>query len=56
MAAKKIEKGKIFTAENLAVKRPGIGISPIRWDEIVGQYAERDYKTCLLYTSDAADE
>ena len=45
VAAKKIEKGEIFTAENLAVKRPGIGISPIRWDEIVGQYAERDYKT-----------
>lgn len=44
VAAKKIEKGEIFTSENLTVKRPGTGISPIRWDEMVGQYAERDYK------------
>ena len=44
VAGKKIEKGEIFTAENLEVKRPGTGISPIRWDEMVGQYAERDYK------------
>jgi N,N'-diacetyllegionaminate synthase len=44
VAGKKIEKGEIFTSENLTVKRPGTGISPIRWDEMIGQYAERDYK------------
>ena len=44
VAAKNIEKGEIFTEENLAVKRPGTSISPMRWDEIIGRFAERDYK------------
>ena len=39
-----IKKGEIFSIENLAVKRPGTGISPMRWDEIVGMIADRDYK------------
>ena len=33
-----------FSEENLAVKRPGTGVSPMRWDEIVGQCASKDYK------------
>lgn len=39
-----IAKGEIFTEENLAVKRPGIGISPMKWFEIIGKRAERDFK------------
>jgi hypothetical protein len=36
--------GESFTAENLAVKRPGTGISPMRWDEVIGQVAQKDYE------------
>jgi len=43
VAASDIVKGELFTENNLAVKRPGSGISPMRWDEIVGQRAARNY-------------
>lgn len=39
-----IKKGEIFSEKNLAVKRPGSGISPMRWDEVIGQRAQKDYK------------
>ena len=44
VAAREIKKGEIFTPENLTVKRPGDGISPMKWDEIVGTPAQRDYE------------
>lgn len=44
VAAVDIQKGEIFTEENLTTKRPGSGISPMRWDEVVGTMADRDYK------------
>jgi len=44
VAAKEIKKGEVFTGENLTVKRPGNGISPMRWDEVIGRKAGRDYK------------
>ena len=43
VAAKPIKKGEVFSKDNLAVKRPGNGISPMRWDEIVGTVASKDY-------------
>jgi len=43
VAKKAIKKGEILTKENLAVKRPGSGISPMRWDEIIGTVATKDY-------------
>lgn len=43
VAARAICRGEMFTDENLAAKRPGTGISPMRWDEIVGTAATRDY-------------
>ena len=41
---KKISKGDIFTEENLTVKRPGTGLSPMMWDKIIGTVATRDYE------------
>lgn len=40
-----IRKGELFTPENLTVKRPGSGISPMRWYEVMGQTAVRDFVT-----------
>lgn len=39
-----ISKGELFTTDNLSIKRPGNGISPMRWDEIIGTVALRDYR------------
>jgi len=39
-----IKRGEIFTEENLTVKRPGNGISPMKWFEILGQVAPRDFE------------
>ena len=43
VASKPIRKGEILSEENLAIKRPGNGISPMRWDEIIGSVAQKDY-------------
>lgn len=43
VAACPIKKGEILSEENLTAKRPGTGINPMRWDEIVGTIAIRDY-------------
>lgn len=43
IAAKDIKAGDKFTEENLTVKRPGNGINPMRWDEVIGQEAKRDF-------------
>lgn len=45
VAARMIKKGEIFTAENVTTKRPGTGISPMRWDQVIGQPARRDYNS-----------
>ena len=37
-------KGELLTEANLTVKRPGGGMSPMQWDEVVGTRAMRDYK------------
>jgi len=39
-----IKKGELFTEENLTVKRPGTGISPMEWDEMIGKRADREYQ------------
>lgn len=43
VASRAIVTGEVLSAENMAVKRPGTGISPMRWDEVVGQIARRPF-------------
>lgn len=43
VAACDIKTGETFTEENLSVKRPGNGISPMRWEEVLGMKAKRDF-------------
>ena len=43
VAAVAIRAGQVFTLENVAVKRPGTGLSPMRWDEVMGRVATRDF-------------
>lgn len=43
VAACDIKEGDVFTEENLTVKRPGNGISPMRWEEVLGMKAKRDF-------------
>jgi N,N'-diacetyllegionaminate synthase len=44
VAKTKIKKGDVLKENNLTVKRPGNGISPMKWDEIIGTKAPKDYK------------
>lgn len=43
VAGREIKAGEAFTNENLTAKRPGAGISPMRWDEVIGRRAGRDF-------------
>ncbi|GAB7021546.1 N-acetylneuraminate synthase [Salidesulfovibrio brasiliensis] len=43
VAAMPIRKGELFSEQNLAAKRPGAGLSPMRWDDVVGRRAKRDF-------------
>lgn len=44
VASKEIEKGQLFEENNITVKRPGTGLSPMLWDEIIGKPASKKYK------------
>ncbi len=44
VAAHPIRAGELFTLDNLGIKRPGTGISPMRLNEIVGRRANRNYQ------------
>jgi N,N'-diacetyllegionaminate synthase len=39
-----IKKGEILTEENITTKRPGTGISPMKWHEVLGTRAVRDFE------------
>ena len=43
VASSSIKKGDKLTIKNITTKRPGTGISPMKWDEIIGTSAQKDY-------------
>lgn len=43
VAKKKIQKGELLTEDNITTKRPGNGISPMRWNDVLGTRAIRDF-------------
>jgi N,N'-diacetyllegionaminate synthase len=44
VAKRAIKKGEVFSEQNLTVKRPGTGISPMEWDNVLGNVADGDYQ------------
>jgi len=44
VATQPIKTGERFSADNITAKRPGTGISPMRWDEVIGQIAQKNYE------------
>lgn len=55
VAARNIKAGEIFTEDNITVKRPGNGISPMAWYQILGKSAKKDYKKDTLIEKDYLD-
>ena len=45
VAQGRIAAGELFSEENLTTKRPGDGLPPMMWEEIIGMRANRDYET-----------
>jgi N,N'-diacetyllegionaminate synthase len=43
VASQAIQAGDVFTPQNVTAKRPGTGITPMRWDEVLGQFAPRNF-------------
>ncbi len=43
VAARNIKIGEVFTANNITVKRPAGGISPMCWHEVIGKISKRNY-------------
>ena len=43
IAKSTIQKGDLLTEDNLSIKRPGDGINPMRWDEVIGTIASQNY-------------
>ena len=44
VAAKNIKMGELLTEENITAKRPGTGITPMKWNEVLGTRAVRDFE------------
>jgi N-acetylneuraminate synthase len=43
VAIKEIKKGEIFTEANIGIKRPGTGLSPFEYWDLLGKKADKDY-------------
>lgn len=56
VAARDIAKGEILTEENITVKRPGNGISPMLWDSVIGTKAVTDFPYDTLIVTDSSSQ
>ena len=56
IASAKIKAGDVFTEENVTTKRPGNGINPMRWFELLGRRAKHDYEEDYLIEKDELDD
>ena len=56
IASAKIKAGDVFTEENVTTKRPGSGINPMRWFELLGRRAKHDYEEDYLSEKDELDD
>ena len=45
VTSRRIKKGEFFSENNLTVKRPGTGISPMNWKEVLGKPSDKDYES-----------
>ena len=43
VASQNINKGEVLTEKNISIKRPGSGISPMKWDSVIGSIATKKY-------------
>ncbi|ENH98113.1 N-acetylneuraminate synthase [Gracilibacillus halophilus YIM-C55.5] len=44
VAKTEILEGELFTEDNITVKRPGYGISPMKWKEVIGKVSKKNFK------------
>ncbi|MCK5187054.1 MAG: N-acetylneuraminate synthase, partial [Deltaproteobacteria bacterium] len=56
VAATDIKKGELLSEHNLTVKRPGNGISPLKWNEVVGKKAASNFEKDNLIELDQLAE
>jgi N,N'-diacetyllegionaminate synthase len=56
VASKFIKKGELFSNENLTTKRPGNGISPMSWEQIIGKVSKKNYELDDLIEEDDLNE
>ena len=44
MASKNIKMGELFSENNITTKRPGYGLSPMKWEKIIGKKSKKNFK------------
>ena len=44
VAKTKIQKGEVFSEDNVTTKRPGCGLSPMQWNDVIGKTASHDFE------------
>ena len=44
VAKRSIKADEVFSEDNITTKRPGTGINPMRWNEVIGKKAVRDFE------------
>jgi N,N'-diacetyllegionaminate synthase len=50
VALKEIKKGDMFSESNITIKRPGTGVTPMKWNTVIGKKAKKDFQADDLIT------